>query len=126
MDKRGVRIVRDGKVVQLSQLREGDQLSATIITAQPPRVVTEQEVNATLAAAKTTAGAAPARASSGASAGTAPQAAATPQATTGQASTSGDARALPKTASAWPLLWLASVLSLAIGFALTIRRRLVR
>ena len=56
VDKRGVKIVRDGKPVQISQLREGDQLSAVIITSQPPRVVTEQEVNATLAAAKTSTG----------------------------------------------------------------------
>ena len=36
VDKRGVKIVRDGKPVQLSQLREGDRLSAIIITSQPP------------------------------------------------------------------------------------------
>ena len=59
VDKRGVKIVRDGKPVQISQLREGDQLSAVIITSQPPRVVTEQEVNATLAAAKTSTGGGP-------------------------------------------------------------------
>ena len=42
VDKRGVKIMRDGKPVQLSELREGDRLSATIITSQPPRIVTEQ------------------------------------------------------------------------------------
>ena len=59
VDKRGVKIMRNGEPVQLSQFREGDRLSATIITAQPPRVVTEREVNATLATAKPNAGAKP-------------------------------------------------------------------
>ena len=57
VDKRGVKIMRNGEPVQLSQFREGDRLSATIITAQPPRVVTEKEVNATLATAGPGAGA---------------------------------------------------------------------
>ena len=38
---------------------------------------------------------------------------------------SGGGRTLPKTASSWPMLALASALSLAIGFALTMRRRLI-
>jgi LPXTG-motif cell wall-anchored protein len=33
---------------------------------------------------------------------------------------------LPKTASSWPMLWGASLLSLAMGLALTVRRRYVR
>jgi LPXTG-motif cell wall-anchored protein len=36
------------------------------------------------------------------------------------------ARTLPKTASSWPLLAFASLLMLAIGLTLTLRRRLVR
>ncbi|HEY6507453.1 MAG TPA: hypothetical protein VIY56_05535 [Vicinamibacterales bacterium] len=134
VDKRGVKIVRDGKPVQLSQLREGDQLSAVIITSQPPRVVTEQEVNATLAAAKTTAGgAAPSAAAAAprpASSTAAPSAAAAPAAssrTGAQGSTpSSAARTLPATASSWPLLGLASLLLLAMGCALTMTRYFVR
>ena len=38
----------------------------------------------------------------------------------------GGGRQLPKTASSWPFLGLASALSLATGLALTFRRRLVR
>ena len=49
LDKRGVKIVRDGKPVDLSSLRRDDRLTATIITSKPPRVMTEKEVNATLA-----------------------------------------------------------------------------
>ena len=51
LDKRGVRLMRDGKPAQLSQFRQGDQLSATIITSMPPRVMTEQEVKATTSTA---------------------------------------------------------------------------
>ena len=50
VDKRGVKIMRGGKPAAVSDFRTGDQLSAIIITSLPPRVVTEQEVNATLTA----------------------------------------------------------------------------
>ena len=44
----------------------------------------------------------------------------------GRVGASGSAgRTLPKTASSWPLVGLVSVLSLAIGLGLTIRRRVV-
>ena len=62
VDKRGVKIVRDGQPVQLSELREGDRLSAVIITSLPPKVMTQREVNATLAAAKASGGSAAAAA----------------------------------------------------------------
>ena len=57
IDKRGVRIMREGKVAQISDFRDNDRLTATIITAKPPRVLTEKEVQATLA--RNDAGAAP-------------------------------------------------------------------
>jgi len=133
VDKRGVKIVREGKPVQISQLREGDQLSAVIITSQPPRVVTEQEVNATLAAAKTATGAgggAPPSGSAAATRSASPAAAPAPAAssqTGAQGSTpSSAARTLPATASSWPLLGLASLLLLAMGCALTMTRYFVR
>ena len=46
-----MKMYRDGAPVQFSQLREGDMLTATIVTTLPPKVMTEQEVNATLAKA---------------------------------------------------------------------------
>ena len=57
VDKRGVKIVRDGKPAQVSDFRQGDRLTATIITSKPPRVMTEKEVQATLATTATTPGA---------------------------------------------------------------------
>ncbi len=59
MDKRGVRIYKDGKPVQLSELRERDQLTATIVTEGPPHVMTEKQVEATLAATPVPAAPAP-------------------------------------------------------------------
>ena len=55
IDRRGVKIIRNGQPAQVSDFRDGDRLSATIITSLPPKIVTEKEVQATLAAAKTSA-----------------------------------------------------------------------
>jgi LPXTG-motif cell wall-anchored protein len=116
IDKRGVKIMREGKPAQISDFRANDQLTATIITTKPPRVVTEKEVQATLAR-------------SGAGAGT-PAADATPPRSTATApsqvaaATSGAApKKLPKTASPLPTLGLAGLVSLAAGLGLTVRRR---
>ena len=133
IDKRGVKIMREGKPATVSDFRQGDVLSATIITSKPPQVMTERQVNATLATA--TAGAR-AGAGAGAGAGGAPPAAAASRAPSSSASqgqapqaTGSSAaaapRTLPKTASSWPLLALASVLLLVIGLALAIRRQFV-
>jgi LPXTG-site transpeptidase (sortase) family protein len=51
IDKRGVKIYRSGMPAEISNFRAGDRLSATIVTTMPPTVVTEQEVQATVAAA---------------------------------------------------------------------------
>ena len=129
VDKRGVKIMRAGKPAQVSDFRQGDRLSATIITSMPPKVLTEQEVQATLASARTSSPAntgspvstgSPASTGSAAGGGSARSAGAE----TGQAGAS--ARTLPKTASPRPLIQLATVLALTMGLALTIRRRLVQ
>ena len=61
IDKRGIKIMRDGKPAEITDFRANDRLTATIITTKPPRVVSEKEVQATLA--KSNAAAVPAPAS---------------------------------------------------------------
>jgi LPXTG-motif cell wall-anchored protein len=118
IDKRGVKIMREGKPATISDFRANDRLTATIITTKPPRVMTEREVQATLARNESTpATAAPAAAST-------PSAAAPsqPVATTSSAAP----RTLPKTASAQPIVRLAGLVSLGAALALTLRRRTIR
>ena len=114
IDKRGVKIMREGKPAQISDFRANDRLTATIITTKPPRVLTEKEVQATLAGSNAGAGA-PAAAATPAPATAPPQTA---------AATSGAApKRLPKTASLLPVLQLVGLASLSAGLGLTVRRR---
>jgi len=53
LNERGLQIFKDGKVITVSQLNKGDEISATIVSQRPPEVVTEQEVEATLAKTET-------------------------------------------------------------------------
>jgi hypothetical protein len=48
IDERGVQIFMDGKPVRVTDLKEGDQLTAMIVSAAPPEVLTEKEVQAAL------------------------------------------------------------------------------
>ena len=52
LNERGLKIYRDGRAITLSQLEKGDEISATVISQRPPEIVTEQEVDATLAKAE--------------------------------------------------------------------------
>lgn len=116
VEKRGVKIIKNGQPAELSDFHTGDQLSATIVTEKPPRVVTEKAVNATTArSAPPDAAASSAPAKSSASASSQPAA--------GTAGTSAPAHKLPKTASPLPLVALAGIVSLAIALALATRRR---
>jgi len=122
VDKRGVKIVRDGKPAQISDFHQGDTLTATIITTRAPQTVTDKEVAATLAkkAAPPAAAATPSPAAAPAPPSAPPAAAARPPAEpAGQ-----EARALPKTAGSQPLVALIGLSSLLLGITLTIRRRL--
>lgn len=110
VDKRGVKILRDGQPAQISEFREGDRLTATIITTKPPKIMTERQVNASLARPAATTG----------TPGTTPPATAAAPA---GAPAPAARPTLPKTASAWPAFGLASLLALACGLALTVRRR---
>jgi LPXTG-motif cell wall-anchored protein len=125
IDKRGVKIMREGKPAGISDFRANDRLTATIITSKPPHVMTEREVQATLAKSGAGAGAgtgagAPAAAAPAAPS-TAPTAGAAPSSS---ASTVGSApRKLPKTASPLPVIGLTGLVSLLAGLGLTVRRR---
>ena len=121
VDKRGIKILRDGKPAQLSEFRAGDKLSATIITSLPPRVLTEKEVQATLAppAPAPQVARAPAPAPPPAPVAAAPSSVGTG----GSAASPAPARELPKTAGPLPLIGLISLTSLGLGAALTARRR---
>lgn len=117
LDKRGIKIMVDGKQRAVSELHTGDKLSATIVSTRPPRVVTEREVQATLAKAAAAPAAAPAA--------PAPVAAA-PAAPAPQQPTTTLARTLPHTAGPLPTVGLVGLASLAIAAALATRRRRAR
>ena len=123
VDKRGVKIMRDGRPAQLSDFHEGDRISATIITSKPPQIVSAREVQAYVP----TPGSPAPPAASAPLAAAAPSAAARPAPSPAPAAQApGEIRTLPKTASSWPFLALTSVLLLAMGLVLTIRRGLLR
>ena len=124
VDKRGVSIVRDGRPAKVADFRQGDRLTATIVTSKPPRVVTEKEVQATIAAANkpepAPQAAAPTPAPSPAPRAAAPVAPPSPSPEPAQQ----QARALPKTAGTQPTIVLIGLASLLLGAMLTIGRRL--
>jgi hypothetical protein len=125
LDKRNVTIFKDGNAVDISELRQGDHLSATIVTEKPPKVMTEQQVQATITHT-------PAAASGTASSSTAPRVSSTSpssSASASQPSTSASSsggttkKTLPKTAGELPLIGASGVLLLAVGATLMFRRR---
>jgi hypothetical protein len=122
VEKRNITIIRDGKPVDISQLSVGDRLSATIVTEKPPKVMTEQQVQATIHPGAP--GAAPAPKTPAPAASTARSAGGPPPATssTGAAGT-GEKKTLPKTAGPLPLIGATGAVCLAIAAALAVRRR---
>ena len=52
IDARGIKIIMDGKPIRVTDLKEGDQLTAMIVTPAPPEVITEKDVQASLDAAE--------------------------------------------------------------------------
>ena len=119
--KRGVKIMRDGQPASITDFHQGDQLTATIVTTHPPKIVTEKQVQATLARANAPAGAA--AGGTRASAGAAGSAAAAGGASASSSATSGSKKKLPKTASAVPAVGLMGLVSLLGATALAARRR---
>ncbi len=118
VEKRNVKLSRDGQPLDFSSLHSGDKLTATIVTTYPPKVVTEKQVQATLARE----GGAPVGAeASGAEIGGG--AAATPATGTSGSASAASPRSLPRTASQAPLIELIALMSLAVAVVLTCTRR---
>jgi hypothetical protein len=119
VDNRQAKILREGQPIQISDLRTGDRLTATIVTQRPPQVLTDRQVKATISDVARMEAPAP----SGAAGGAAPARAAVTQ----SASAAADApRRLPKTASPVPLLGLIAGVALVVAGSLRVRRRYAR
>ena len=118
--KRGVRILRDGQPLAFTDLNTGDHLTATIVTTHPPKVMTQRQVEASLASAATEAGKTVASAA-GAAASAAGAAAS--GAATQVASAAAPERQLPKTGSPLPLIALVGSGSTLLGLGLAMLRR---
>ena len=78
LEKRRITVLKDGRPVTISELHEGDKLTATIITESAPKVVTERDVEARLSAAPTARASEPAPAPSAATSAAATSAAGAP------------------------------------------------
>ena len=111
-------IMKDGQLVQISDLHAGDKLTATIVTEKPPQVMTSRQVEAALSPADKAAVAA-----ATATTGSAPATAAATSGATPAAAAAAPRKTLPKTASSLPLVGLAGLVLCGIGLALTVRRR---
>jgi hypothetical protein len=114
--KRGVRIMRDGQPLAFTDLNVGDNLTAVIVTTHPPKVMTQRQVDASLASAPAAA------AAPGMPAASTPtrMAAATP---TSAPAAPEAPRQLPKTASPLPLIALLGAGSTLLGLSLAALRR---
>ncbi len=130
IDQRGIRIYKDARPVQLSDLHEGDKLTATFVTEGPPQVMTEKQVEATVAAAAAAAPPAAAAGSTGSGAATGSAAgapAATPEtkaATAGETAAGTTAPASTETArggTSW-LMWSGLIILVVIVAVFLFRR----
>ncbi len=119
VNDKNITILRDGQRVDLSGLRVGDDLTATIITRHPPRVMTEREVNASVQAPPAPAPAPAAAAAPASAPAPAPrhEAAPAPAPAVAQAK-------LPKTGTELSMLPLGGAAALLLALGLRLRRRL--
>ena len=124
---RNVSILREGERVEISQLRPGDRLTATIITKKPPTVTTEREIKASVESAppaKMASKAAPPAPAAVSAPPPAPAPAPAPATEPAKpAEPAKMAKKLPKTGTHLPLAAGLGFLSLAAGLSLTVLRR---
>ena len=113
--QRGVRILRDGQPLVFTDLNVGDHLTATIVTTHPPKIMTRQQVAASMSSA-------PAPMTTPRAETPTRMAAATPVAAP-SAPDAAPERELPKTASSLPLIALLGAGSTMLGLTLTVLRR---
>ena len=129
IDKFKVQISRNGQPIEFQQLKAQDTISATIITTKN-ETMTQQQVDARLAAtglAPAAAAASPApRPTAAASAPAAPPASSAAAARASSSASPSMPKTLPKTASQLPLIGLAGFSFLALGGLLTLSRRRAR
>jgi hypothetical protein len=127
LNDRGIKILnKDGKVTHVSDVKQGDEITATIVTQGAPVVVTEQEVQATLAASA--AEPAPTKAASDAApAQSTPAPAAPPQPTPAPAASPQPSAAQPASPpaeqSGLGLTWYLVIAVLAVVVVFAMRRR---
>jgi hypothetical protein len=121
LDTRGVQMVKDGKPIRVSELKRGDKITATIITDAPPVVLTEQEVQATLAETKAEPPATQMAAVTGAAQPTAPAASA--QTPASPPPSAPQPAPPPAEASGMGLTWWVIAVLIAVALFVFLRRR---
>ena len=121
VNDKNITILREGQRVDLSGLKVGDNLTATIITRHPPKVMTEREVNASVQAPPAPARAPAAAAAPASASSSAPAPAPAPKHEVAAAPVA--AKKMPRTGSRLPLLLLGGAASLLLASGLTLRRR---
>jgi len=137
LQQRGIEVIMDGKPVRLADLKGGDQLTATIITAGPPVILTDQQVTAELSAPEAAPAETPAPAAAAASAPaeTAPTPAVEASAPAAEPAAAEPAAAAPvATVTDEPakpeekpadrkFIWIGLAVVIAIGLFMLMRRR---
>jgi hypothetical protein len=137
LDKRGIELIKDGRIARASQLVPGDLVSATFISNEPPTVVTEKDVDVKLAQTKaepapamtTSSAPAPAPAPATTTAAPAPAPAATmasqaelPSSTPVAVPALPATEAPPKQSGSW-LLWVVVLIAIAGLVVYLVRRK---
>ena len=126
LDKRGIEMIKDGRLVRVTDLNPGDLVTATLISNQPPTVVTETEVDVKLAQTRAEPApdkkpsAAPASATPAPNATTVAQAA--PPTTPVVAPVPPNTETPPQQSGSW-LLWVVVLIALAALVVYLVRRK---